>query len=470
VDSRSGSADGFTVVEVVVAITILLVALLSAALLIENGIAVSGNTRNRVVAANLATAAMENVRGLAADPAKFTTIPQGTTYYQGADQNVNGIQFKVTQEVEFVGRDSTTSSCDSPGTPASEQIMQVSQTVTWPNMGGTQPVRQVTTLAPPVGAYSASSGSLAVKVYNAASKPDGGVSVQITGPETKTLATTSEGCAYFDFITPGTYTATIVSGGVSDQELASPVQTASVVIGQTTPLQFQYDAPATIDATFPSPSNTAGAPPYATGMSISVGNTGLQPYRQFSFPATTTGDTTSSPDLYPYASGYTVFAGNCTDNNPNGIDTNGNAFYPTAGDAPVSVAANTTTPVTVPLYTLAIHVQNAAATPVDSVVPTAGETAAFGAPYTAVCTNGTATAAPPTLGLATTSATGDSTTALPLGHWTITAKCTAGAPACPTADAGGSVNVWVRPDGVYDVDGSGAYTTMYPGPITVTVS
>ena len=82
-DPRSQPADGFTIVEVVVAITVLVVAMLGAALLFENAIVVSGNTRNRVVAANLATQQMENVRGLAADPTKFTTIPQGQTVFAG---------------------------------------------------------------------------------------------------------------------------------------------------------------------------------------------------------------------------------------------------------------------------------------------------------------------------------------------------------------------------------------------------
>jgi prepilin-type N-terminal cleavage/methylation domain-containing protein len=46
---------GFTVMEVVIAMTILLTALLGAAALFGNAIIVSGNTRNRVVAQNLAT-------------------------------------------------------------------------------------------------------------------------------------------------------------------------------------------------------------------------------------------------------------------------------------------------------------------------------------------------------------------------------------------------------------------------------
>ena len=69
--------DGFTIVEVVVAITLLVIALLGAALLFENGIVASGNTRNRVVAQQIASPAIEKVRGTAADPTRFTTITAG---------------------------------------------------------------------------------------------------------------------------------------------------------------------------------------------------------------------------------------------------------------------------------------------------------------------------------------------------------------------------------------------------------
>jgi len=468
VDPRSQPADGFTIVEVVVAITVLVVAMLGAALLFENAIVVSGNTRNRVVAANLATQQMESVRGLAADPTKFTTIPQGQTVFSGPGQVVNGVQYTVTQNVQFVGQSSSTSTCDSPGSTTG-QIMQVNELVTWPGMAGTKTVKEVTTLAPPVGAYSASSGSIAAKVFDSTGAVSGNINIQVTGPTTVTQQTTSEGCSYFAFLPAGTYTVSVIEGtGVGDQETAVPAQTASVSVGQTASVQFQYDKAATIVATLPSPGNTAGAPPYATGMSISVVNPGLQPYGQYSFSAA--GDVTTSPSLFPYASGYTVFAGNCTDNNPLGKDNNKNLFYPTAAPVPIAVPPGGSAATTVPLYNVAIHVQNATAVPVSGTVPTAAETTTFGVPYTAVCTTGTASGTGPTLGLVTLNATGDSVTALPLGHWTLKATCNKPAAPCVAANKSATLNVWVKPDAVYGVDATGAATVPYVGPITMVVA
>ncbi len=462
-DPRSRSAEGFTIIEVVVAITILMVSLMGAALLFENSIIISGNTRNRVVATNLATESMEQVRGWAADPTKFVNIPQGQTVFAGAPQLVNGIQYTVTQNVQFVGQNSTQSSCDSPGSNTG-QIMQVEELVTWPAMGGTKTVSEVTMLAPPVGAYSASSGSIAAKVTDSTGAPAQNINVRVAGPTTQTQQTTSEGCAFFAYLPVGTYTVTVIEGtGVGDQEVVAPAQTASVTVGQTTSLPFSYDTAGTINVTGWSPAT----PPAATGISISVANTGLQPSSQYSFPA----GTTSLTPLFPYASGYTVFAGNCTDNNPLGKDTNRTLFYPTAAPVPLSVTPGGTANTTVPLYPVSLHVQNSTAVAVVGGPTSATESTSYPAPYGAVCTNGTTSASAPTLGLVTTDAAGNSVTDLPLGHWTITAQCLRGAAACPTSNKTGTVNVWVQPGGVYGVNpATGAATTLFPGAIPVTVS
>lgn len=465
--SRTES-DGFTIVEVLVAVTVLVIAMLGAALLFENTIVASGNTRNRVVAANLATEQMENVRGMAADPTQFVNIPQGGTDYPSTPiaannaQLVNGIQFSVHQDVQFTGQNSTTSTCDNPSTSSTGQILHVVETVTWPDMGGTQPVTEITNLAPPVGVYDPASGSIAVKVFDSTGAVSDNINVQITGPVTQSQQTTTEGCAYFTFIPAGTYTVSVIEGtGVGDQEVVAPAQTASVSVGQTVSLQFLYDTPATIVATLPSPTNTPGAPAHATGMAIGVANTGLQPSSQFTF-AGAAGDVTTSPGLFPYASGYTVFAGNCTDNNPLGKDTSRNAFYPTAAPVPIAVPPGGSAATMVPLYTLPVHV-TAAGVAVSGATVTATE-ATFAAPYVAVCTAlpGTATSGSlPAYGLTASNATGDSVTSLPLGHFAIKAQ---------SGTKKGTVNVWVKPDGVYGVSGTGAATTKFGGSIPVPIS
>src|SRR4249919_4032050 len=90
---------GFTIVEVVVASTLLLVAFLAAAGLYASGTRVSGDTRMRVIAAQLASSAIESVRGPAADPSKFTTaVAPGTTV---TTKTINGLKFTITEEMQW---------------------------------------------------------------------------------------------------------------------------------------------------------------------------------------------------------------------------------------------------------------------------------------------------------------------------------------------------------------------------------
>ncbi len=92
---------------------------------------------------------------------------------------------------------------------------------------------------------------------------------------------------------------------------------------------------------------------------------------------------------------------------------------------------------------------------------TATTTTNFAAPYGAVCTSGIGTGTAPTLGLVTSDAGGNSVTAMPLGHFTVTAR---------SGTKVGSVKVWVKPDGVYAVNSGGASTTLYSTPVTVVVN
>lgn len=444
-----GADAGFTIIEVVVASTLLLLSFLAAAGLYEQGVSVSGDTRLRVVAAQLASSAIEKVRGPAADPARFTTaILPGTTV---TTQTVNGLKFTLTQEMQWVAQSSTVSACDSGGV-GSNSILQVTESVTWAGAGATAPVRSTTALAPPAGAYSAATGSIAAKVLNAAGGPVVNAQVSIVGPSPQSQATTSEGCSFFAYLTPGAYTVSVTAGtGVGDQEKLVPSQSTSVTIGQTASLTFNYDTAGTITVT----GWTGSVATPATNIPIGLGNSALLPYRQYTYAA---GTTTMTP-LFPAPAGYTVFAGNCTDNNPVGLDTTNNVFYNNPGTTPVSVAPGGTTTAAVPLYDLPITV-TAAGSPVVATI-TATETSGYLAPYTAVCTSGGASGSLPTIGLVTTSAAGTSTTAIPLGHWTINAT---------SGTKHGTVKIWRRITGVFAVTASGASSGSALATVPVPVS
>ncbi len=447
---RFDAEEGFTIVEVVVASTLLLVAFVAAAGLFASGTRVSGDTRMRVIAAQLASSAIEAVRGPAADPSKFTTaVAPGTTV---TTKTVNGLKFTITQEMQWVSQSSTASACDSGGV-GSNAILQLRESVTWAGAGPTAPVEATTTLSPPAGAYSQATGSIGAKVLNAAGLPVGNVAVSIAGPMSRSQSTTSEGCAFFAFLTPGAYTVSVTAGtGVGDQEQLIPSQSTSVTVGQTASMQFNYDTGATIAVS----GWTGSVAPPATGIPIGVANTGLQPFSAYTYAA---GTTTMTP-LFPYPSGYTVFAGNCTDNNPEGLDTNRNRFYDDPGTLATNVTPGATTTTGVPLYDLPIRVVNNLGVAVAGATVTATATTGNPVPFTSVCMSGAATGTAPVLGLVATDAAGMSANAAPLGHMTITAR---------SGPKVGTYKVWMQPTGVYDVTTSGDATGSALPVITVTI-
>jgi hypothetical protein len=226
-----------------------------------------------------------------------------------------------------------------------------------------------------------------------------------------------------------------------------------VTVGQTASLQFAYDTGATISIT--GWSNSAATP--ATGIPVSIANSALLPYRQYSYTA---GTTVMTP-LFPTPSGYTVFAGNCTDNNPVGLDTTNNVFYNNPGTSPVSVTAGGTTTTTILLYDVPVTVVNSTGVVQPNAVVTATETTGNPSPYTAVCTSGAASGAAPTLGMVTTDAAGTSTTAMPLGHWSIKAV---------VGPKQGTTKVWRRITGVFATTATGASTGSALTTVTVTVT
>jgi hypothetical protein len=267
--------------------------------------------------------------------------------------------------------------------------------------------------------------------------------VTATGSTTSTLRTTSEGCAFFAYLPAGTYTVSATqTGWVGAQEQTTPSQSVSVTVGTTQSVQFYVDHAATITDTGWSPA----VPAAATGVPVSVGNNGLQPYHLFSFAA----GTTSLTPLYPYTSGYELFAGNCTDADPLGVNTSGTRFYPSATSTVIPVSPGGSASGTVPLYSLTVKVTDTLGVPVG------------GATVQATATGGTCPAGNPVFGLATTLVvTGLSVTGVPLGHLTINVT---------SGTKHGSVKVWQQPGGTYAVDGSGNATTLYGAtgvPVTV---
>jgi prepilin-type N-terminal cleavage/methylation domain-containing protein len=390
---------GFTLLELVVAIGVF--ALLSSALFagIASALNLNRNNRNRSVSANLASQEMDKIRTTA-----FTSLPLGLT---STTQTVNGVPYTVQRETEWTSTTASTGPCDAAGgTPA---LLRVRVSVSWSDMTGTQPVVSDTVLTPPVGAYDPNTGHIAVKIRDNDAAPELGVPVHVTGGAVdRTLSTSSDGCAFFDHLTPGTYTVQLVAAGSVDRQgVASPSQAAGVTAGAVTPVAFDYDRAATLSLTL----GDSGGRPVPANVPVVLGNTQFVPNGIKVFAGT--GAARSISGLFPSNNGYEPFTGSCLDADPQGTASGGGSIWPGGQRQPaIGVTPGMTSTGAVPMGGVDVFVTKTG-------VPAVGASV--------IATHSVDTGCPTgeiySLGL--TDATGKVSSSLPWGNWTI--KATVGA-------------------------------------------
>jgi hypothetical protein len=190
-------------------------------------------------------------------------------------------------------------------------------------MRGVTPVRTSTILSPPVGSFDPENGHIAVKVMGGTAAPLLGVPVHVTGPGyDANLVTTADGCAFFAFVPPETYTVALGSVGYVDRQ-GSPTasQVTGVSSGATSSIAFDYDQAASLTLTLTAPDGGT----FPADLPVSLGNTGLLPTG--SKPFAGTGSVRTVANLFPYSDGYSVWAGSCSDADPEGEDGSGVAFW-----------------------------------------------------------------------------------------------------------------------------------------------
>jgi hypothetical protein len=166
---------------------------------------------------------------------------------------------------------------------------------------------------------------------------------------------------------------------------------------------------------------------------------------------------------------YTVFAGSCTDADPNGMTSGSNPqpFYPPATypniAASVAVTSSVISSVTVPLYPLNFQVQ-----PKNGVASTAAGSGTNPAPTATAGQGGVCVAANPTYTLAPV-VSGVSSTSVGLGEMTINVTVSVTTSGGPVTESG-SVQVWVKPNGVYMVNAGVVASSPVSGNVLVPVS
>lgn len=311
-----------TLVELLIAMAVLAVTFTAIAGGVVTGLDLARSNSRRVTAANLADERISEVRTTA-----FADISQGTT--TGAVERA-GITYAWTQRADLVVTDGVDRSCDAPaGATAANELsyLRVIVTVTWPRMGGIDPVRSETVLDPPVAAYNQSAGHLAVQVVDRDDQPVAGQSVHVTGGISRLDVTDDQGCVFFaDLAVPSgevvaDYTVQLQRDGWVER--ASGVSAVSeqvrVVAGQLTKVAYSYDRGAGLEVTMAGEYGgnlvvaADGTPLPGGGLPIVISNDSYNSGtpRLFASPAAL-----AAQPLYPFAAGFGVWAGACSDADP----------------------------------------------------------------------------------------------------------------------------------------------------------
>ncbi len=297
----------------IIAFTVLLVVLVATAELTTTLIGQAATAHAQVTATDLAD---QTLNQLANEPISQLS-PDVNRNVQLSSVSLAGETFSITQYLHWAGTGDAHSLCLTGSPP---QVMQATVTVGW---GQGQHLAETSVINPPYGQAQSTDGWLAVLVQSAAdpSKPPvdvGAVGVVITAPGSSTPLPTetpdATGCVYAALPPGDGYTVTLQSPaspafvGVDGQSSPSATN-INVTQGKAADVSFLYDRAAAVSF-----QPAAAAPPLATGMPVSVGNSGLTNGYLVAVPA---GSGSTGPvDLFPFPTGYRVWYGDCLAETP----------------------------------------------------------------------------------------------------------------------------------------------------------
>lgn len=403
-----------TLVEVLVACTLLMILSAGVVGVMLTAFKTTRNDRVRVAAANLASRELEIVRqsfnsgptavNAIVNPANGTLVnPDPLSGAAGTPSVLDGVSYTIVRTVEVQVLGPGVSACDG-GTTVAHPSYAITSTVTWPNMGTTKPVVNETVVTPPKGVVQdANYGYLAIKVTDSRNANVSGINAQATGPAgTFTAVTDPSGCAVIAINTAGAYTASLSTPGYVDFNFATApsVTGVNVTIGGLKQQPMTYDRAGELDATLVT---TAGHSLPVTLPQFTLYNTGIQPSKTKVLPATAA--MTQLKNLWPFASGYTIWAGSCTDADPGITGTR---------PLPTVLPQGGTTATQVSL------------TPLDVTVLNGAGAAVVGATVTAIEQTTPGCGTDSTLTLGNTNAAGKLAVSLPIGSWKLKVGATTG--------------------------------------------
>jgi prepilin-type N-terminal cleavage/methylation domain-containing protein len=353
-DAPEEGENGFTLIEVVVAMVVFTVMAGSVLGILIQIARTTGDNLRRTTASNLASQEIEKVRSLNLTPpsdgsAWVDPLPLGSTTI---NPRVGKIDYIVKRSVTIADKDLPDSGC-SAGTVLSYKAVRVD--VSWPNMGSRKPIRADTLRAVGVGTISGLKGTAQVTV----DMYDGPVSglpvtmVPASGPTPAAQNTLDDGCASFSGLEPGSYTAGVNVAGYVGTANQQAVTQSPVTVSVTAPARqaLKYAAPRSVNVVLDLPSGsaltTAGVVPRLDGTYAAFDGSFAERTINACTSTSTSECATGMPGMFKnlYPDTYTIKAGRCVETN-----ASSNSIVLTG-------AASVVPTVTVPLGAITVKVQ-----------------------------------------------------------------------------------------------------------------
>jgi Tfp pilus assembly protein PilV len=304
---RLHSQRGFALIEVVVSAALLMVVAGGVLAGIDGPAKVSGQTEARSQATVIAQQDQERMRAM-----PFDSL---VGYTQTTSVTVSGATYSRYSKAIWIRDANDTDSCTTPGDDTTGDYLKITSRVTPP--GGGAPAQLDSLLSPPPGQAS-TKGTLAVQLKNQLDAPVVGQSVSIAGPVNMTVSTNDAGCAVFGLVEKGNYTVSFSRAGwVDPSSVTNVTRATSVTAGNTTIVNHSYAPSGRINVSVDTKVGAA-APVASPAKGVMVANGGI-PAGTLSFPAPaspTQGSSSFALDVYPFPSGYGVWAGTCAAGNP----------------------------------------------------------------------------------------------------------------------------------------------------------
>lgn len=353
--------DGFAMVEVIVSAVLLVVMAMATFSLLDKSGQATGLNRARGVASNLAHADLNRMRQMS-----FAGV---SAFHQvSAPKLVDGITYTVESRADWTADGGQVLTCTTSDGSQGAQYLRISSAVSWSAMADAKPVVAETIITPKARDLDPTAGSLAFKVQDSAGRPVPGVNVHADG---ETLVTDDSGCVIFGRLPAGSVQVTYAKAGFVDRlGNGTGVYDAQIVAGQTAVKTTSYDVG--VQVTPVRFRDEAGAAVSWMSYSVVSGTDFTDTYPASPPAWALTGLPkmyTNTTALFPFAAGYSVYAGNCAGNAPQLYDpsfaTRGARFaettvVPEPGQAAqatallrsvdVSVTRNTTTGADVYVY------------------------------------------------------------------------------------------------------------------------